>query len=83
VRAGRSLLVCLSGALLAQAPYEIHLNRGTEAMRTRRFDAAIREFTRAIALSPRSGRAHLLLGEAYLATGEPGFLAVPPITDRV
>ena len=44
-------------------------------MRARQFDAAIREFTRAIALSPRSGRAHLLLGEAYLATGAPGLLA--------
>ncbi len=44
-------------------------------MRARRFDAAIKEFTRAVALSPRSGRAHLLLGEAYLATGAPGLLA--------
>ena len=44
-------------------------------MRARHFDAAIKEFTRAISLSPRSGRAHLLLGEAYLATGAPGLLA--------
>ncbi len=44
-------------------------------MRERRFDAAIKEFTRAVVLSPRSGRAHLLLGEAYLATGAPGLLA--------
>ncbi len=44
-------------------------------MRARQFDAAIREFTRAIALSPRSTQAHLLLGEAYLATGSPALLA--------
>jgi tetratricopeptide (TPR) repeat protein len=61
--------------LLAQPPHEIHIAKGAEAMRARRFDAAIREFTRAIALSPRSGRAHLLLGEAYLATGSPALLA--------
>ncbi|MBM3785676.1 MAG: tetratricopeptide repeat protein [Acidobacteria bacterium] len=67
---------CLAGALLlAQSPHELHLDKGAEAMRARRFDTAIKEFTRAVVLSPRSGRAHLLLGEAYLATGSPGLLA--------
>ena len=75
MQASRWLKCCLAGALLAQPPHEIHINKGAEAMRSRRFDAAIREFTRASALSPHSGRAHLLLGEAYLATGSPTLLA--------
>ncbi|MBM3792576.1 MAG: tetratricopeptide repeat protein [Acidobacteria bacterium] len=59
----------------AQSPHELHLNKGAAEMQTRRFQSAIAEFTRAIALNPRSGRAHLLLGEAYLATGAQELIA--------
>lgn len=65
-------LRCSAAALLvlrAESPHEMHLSKGVAEMQARRFQSAIGEFTRAIALNPRSGRAHLLLGEAYLATG--------------
>jgi tetratricopeptide (TPR) repeat protein len=66
-------------ACLAQAgpipEYARLVNNAAKLLQEQRFDAAIRELTRAAALEPRSPAVHLLLGQAYLGKGLPELVA--------
>lgn len=48
---------------------------GVKALTERRLDDAIRDFSKAVALDPKSSAPHRYLGEAYLAKGRPEFIA--------
>jgi len=48
---------------------------GMKALSERRFDDAIRDLSKAVALDPKSSGPHLYLGQAYLAKGRPEFIA--------
>jgi Tfp pilus assembly protein PilF len=71
------LAACAQGS--AQDPAgqgaRAHLERGARHLERHEADPAIRELKSAVALDPQSARAHMLLGQAYLAMGAPELIA--------
>ncbi len=63
VAVGAGLVI---GAFLVQHAngYVVHLTAGDEALHSRRYDAAVREFNLAVAQKPKAPEGYFLLGEA-------------------
>ncbi len=59
---------------LQSAPADL-LRTAAHHIEQRRYEEAIRDLTRAVALNPRSAPSHLMLGQAYLAKGAAEFVA--------
>ncbi len=54
--------------MASQANRDLRL--GSQALEDHRYDAAVKQFTRAVAANPRDPDAHMMLGVAYYWTGE-------------
>ena len=68
-------LLCILPPDVAGQSARAHLERGARHLERREADPAIRELKSAVALDSKSARAHMLLGQAYLAKGFPEFIA--------
>ena len=52
------------------AEYALHMDLATEAMKNRKYEAAVPEWTKALELSPKEPRVHNSLGVALMETGK-------------